>query len=120
MLVKVPVKAVCIGWFAGGSFGVHGNPSRTYLIWTVRCAANMGDHPLLEYTFGSKSQAKAKVEEVLASQAEAERKHQKAVADAKAKASHLESLSRGWDGYQFVGVAEGRRRLQSLIGEKVA
>jgi hypothetical protein len=30
--------------------------------------------------------------------------------EAQKKTSYVESLNRGWDGYQFVGVAEGARR----------
>lgn len=114
-LVRVPVSVVRLGMFAPGSFGVAGSPSRQRIeIWTVRCAKNCGDMALPEFCFASEPQAKKRAEEILVEQAEAEKKHQKKLKQDEVDSRYREQLARGWDGYCFVGVESGQKKLAEM------
>lgn len=112
------IRVVKLGQFAGGSFGVPGHPHDALMMWAVQCPRRPlepGTLPRQGFVFASEAEALRFAEEERSRERrqDAERKR-RALAEAR-HAARIEELRRGWDGYQFVGEEEGRRKADALL-----
>lgn len=107
------IMVVRLGMFAGGSFGVPGDPRECYEMWAVECPRNSwaGHLPQAGFVFSSERAAERKADEERAYEQGRADERDAAAKRAAADAHHRDQLARGWDGYRFVGVDEGRRIL---------
>lgn len=108
------VKVVSLGRFAGGSFEAGGNPSKSYLMWAVRCPRNNGDTHKAGFVFRSEAAAKRFAAEEAAREDGARLERERQAKAAAARESRKADLMRGWDGYQFVGEERGRELAATL------